>query len=131
MKRVVFLIVVLMMFASSALADPITIDLDTMTLEEIEELIDLATEKKNDLEEFTVDHDEEYKKTKQYIWDFLEEKGYKGQTIIGTPNIGRYEDLDTTDNSEPWYAYVKFKGEWTEFIVLVENGEVTFIRPNK
>lgn len=82
-------------------------------------------------EYFTVEHDEEYNKTKMHIWNFLEEKGYKVQTIIGTPNIGRYEDLDTTDNTVPWYAYVQFKGEWTEFIVLVEDGEVVFIRPNK
>lgn len=89
------------------------------------------TEKTEEPEGFTVEHDEQYEATKLHIWNFLEEKGYKVQTIIGTPNIGRYEDLDTTDNSVPWYAYVQFKGEWTEFIVLVEDGEVVFIRPNK
>lgn len=80
---------------------------------------------------FTVEHDEQYEATKKHIWDFLEEKGYKVQTIIGTPNIGRYEDNDPTDNMEPWYAFVDFKGEWTEFLVMLYDGEVSMIRPNK
>lgn len=82
-------------------------------------------------DDFTVEHDEEYEKTKHYIWDFLEEKGYKVQTIIGTPNIGRYEDTDPDDGMEPWYAYVQFNGEWTEFVVMLYEGEVSMLRPNK
>lgn len=89
------------------------------------------TAKTEEPEGFTVEHDEQYEATKKYIWDFLEEKGYKVQTIIGTPNIGRYEDTDPDDGMEPWYAYVQFNGEWTEFVVMLYEGEVAMLRPNK
>lgn len=80
---------------------------------------------------FTVEHDEEYYETQNYIYKFLTEKGYEVQTIIGVPNVGRYEDDTPDDLTVPWYAYVKHKGEWAEFIVLLFNGEVSSIRPNK
>ena len=80
---------------------------------------------------FAVEHDEEYYATQDYIYKSLTEKGYEVQVIIGVPNIGRIEDNDPDDLTVPWYAYVKHKGEWVEFIVLLFNGEVSFIRPNK
>lgn len=80
---------------------------------------------------FTVEHDEEYYATQDYIYKFLTEKGYEVQTIIGVPNIGRYSDDTPDDLTVPWYAIVKHKGEWTEFVVLLFNGEVSAIRPNK
>ena len=80
---------------------------------------------------FTVEHDEAYYATQDYIYNFLTEKGYEVQTIIGIPNIGRYEDTDTSDNYVNWYAYVMHKGKWTEFVVLLFNGEVSYIRPNE
>lgn len=89
------------------------------------------SEKTEETQGFTVEHDEQYEATKKNIWDFLEEKGYKVQTIIGTPNIGRYEDDDPSDSFEPWYAFVEFNGEWTEFLVMLYDGEVSMIRPNK
>lgn len=78
---------------------------------------------------FTVEHDEEYYATQEYIYKFLTEKGYEVQTIIGVPNIGRIEDNDPDDLTVPWYAYVMHKGKWTQFNVLLFNGEVSFIRP--
>lgn len=80
---------------------------------------------------FTVEHDAEYQATQGYIYKFLTEKGYEVQTIIGVPNIGRYEDADPDDLSVPWYAYVKHNGDWTEFVVTLYGGEVSSIRPNK
>lgn len=80
---------------------------------------------------FTVEHDEEYYATQEYIYNFLTEKGYEVQTILTVPNIGRYEDNDPDDLTVGWYAYVMHNGKWTEFTVLLFNGEVSFIRPNK
>lgn len=80
---------------------------------------------------FTVEHDEEYYATQDYIHKFLTEKGYEVQTVLGVPNIGRFQDDDPDDLTVGWYAYVKHKGEWTEFVVLLYNGEVSAIRPNK
>ena len=79
---------------------------------------------------FTVEHDEEYYATREYIYKFLTEKGYEVQTILTVPNIGRYEDANTDDSYVNWYAYVMHKGEWAEFVVVLFNGEVSFIRPN-
>jgi hypothetical protein len=80
---------------------------------------------------FTVEHDEEYYATQEYIYKFLRDKGYEVRTIIGVPDIGRLEGDDTDDMTVPWYAYVMYKGEWTQFNVLLFNGEVSFIRPVK
>lgn len=80
---------------------------------------------------FTVEHDEEYYATQDYIYKFLTEKGYEVQTIIGVPNIGRYEDAVPTDAYVNWYAYIKRNGKWQEFVVVLFNGEVSAIRPIK
>lgn len=80
---------------------------------------------------FTVEHDEEYYATQDYIHKFLIDKGYEVQTIIGVPNIGRYEDDVPTDAYVNWYAYVKRNGKWQEFVVVLFNGEVSAIRPIK
>ena len=82
-------------------------------------------------ETFTVVHDEEYLATRQYIWGFLKEKGYEVQTILGVPNIGRYEDENPDDLYVGWYAFMKHKGEWQEFVVLLFAGEVVSAIPNK
>ncbi len=79
---------------------------------------------------FTVEHDEEYEATREYIYNFLTEKGYEVQTILTVPNIGRYADDNPDDLTVGWYAYVMHKGKWTEFVVLLFNGEVSYIRPN-
>jgi hypothetical protein len=80
---------------------------------------------------FTVEHDDEYYATQDYIHQFLIDKGYEVQTIIGVPNIGRYEDDVPTDAYVNWYAYVKRNGKWQEFVVVLFNGEVSAIRPIK
>lgn len=80
---------------------------------------------------FTVEHDEAYYATQKYIWDFLEDKGYEVQTIVGTPNIGRYEDDDPDDMTEGWYAFVRRDGEWKEFVVMLFAGEVSSILPKQ
>ena len=80
---------------------------------------------------FTVEHDEEYYATQDYIYKFLTDKGYEVDTFLTVPNIGRIEDDDPDDLTVPWYAIVKHNGEWTQFTVLLFNGEVTFIRPTK
>ena len=82
-------------------------------------------------EAFTVEHDDEYYKTQEYIYKFLTEKGYEVQTIIGVPNIGRYEDADPNDNYVGWYAFIKRNGEWEEFVVLLYHGEVTSMMPKQ
>lgn len=80
---------------------------------------------------FTVEHDAEYNATQEYIYKFLTEKGYEVQTIVGVPNIGRYEDTVPTDAYVNWYAYIKRNGKWQEFVVVLFNGEVSAIRPIK
>lgn len=80
---------------------------------------------------FTVEHDEEYYATQEYIYKFLTEKGYEVQVIIGVPNIGRYEDTNPDDSYVNWYAYIKHNGKWQEFVVVLFNGEVSAIRPVK
>jgi len=80
---------------------------------------------------FTVEHDEEYYATQEYIYKFLTEKGYEVQVIIGVPNIGRYEDTNPDDSYVNWYAYIKRNGKWQEFVVVLFNGEVSAIRPVK
>lgn len=80
--------------------------------------------------EFIVEHDQEYLDTRNYIWEFLIDKGYDVQTIIGVPNIGR-TDADLGENYEGWYAFVKYNDEWTEFSVVLYNGEVAAIQPQK
>lgn len=80
---------------------------------------------------FTVEHDEEYHTTQEYIYQFLTKKGYEVQTIIGVPNIGRYEDTVPTDAYVNWYAYIKSNGKWQEYVVVLFNGEVSAIRPIK
>ena len=82
-------------------------------------------------EGFTVEHNDAYYETQQYIWDFLTEKGYEVQTILGTPNIGRYEDDDLTDSTVGWYAFLKHNGEWKEFVVVLRYGEVSGVIPQK
>lgn len=78
---------------------------------------------------FIVEHDEEYYATQDYIHKFLTEKGYEVRTFIGVPDIGRIEDSDPDDKTVPWYAFVMHKGKWTQFNILLFNGEVSFIRP--
>ena len=90
-----------------------------------------ANEPAEEDEPFTVEHDEEYIAQREYIWKFLLDKGYEVQTVIGVPNIGRYEDDDPADLSVGWYAYLKHKGEWTEFVVMLFNGEVASVLPNR
>lgn len=90
-----------------------------------------TTQPTNDENAFTVEHNEEYYATQDYIYKFLTGKGYEVQVITGVPNIGRYEDDDLTDSYVGWYAYVKHNGDWQEFVVLLRNGEVSAIRPNK
>ena len=80
---------------------------------------------------FTVEHDEEYYATQDYIHKFLIDKGYEVRTFIGVPDIGRIEDDTPDDLTVPWYAFVKHNGEWTQFTILLFNGEVSFIRPVK
>ena len=82
-------------------------------------------------EAFTVEHDEAYDKTQEYIYKFLTEKGFEVQTIVGVPNIGRYEDSDPDDNSVGWYAYIKHNGKWKEFVVMLYNGEVSTVLPKQ
>ena len=95
----------------------------------------MATEAKQEAtptaKAFTVEHDDEYYTTQEYIYKFLAEKGFEVQTIVGVPNIGRFEDTDPKDNSVGWYAYIKHNGEWTEFVVMLYNGEVSSVLPNK
>ena len=53
MKRFVFLFLTLMAFSSASLADPMTIDLDTMLPSEIDALIEMAKEEKKDATNFS------------------------------------------------------------------------------
>lgn len=92
-------------------------------------LFSIAFAEENEI--FTVEHDEEYIATRQYIWDFLKEKGYEVQTLLGVPNIGRYEDENPDDMYVGWYAIMKHNGEWKEFVVLLFAGEVVSAIPNK
>lgn len=80
--------------------------------------------------EFTVEHDEEYLATREKIWNFLLDKDYEVQTIVGVPNIGK-TDADLGEGYEGWYAFVKFEEEWTEFSIVLFDGEVTAIKPVK
>lgn len=80
--------------------------------------------------EFTVEHDQKYLDTQNYIWEFLIDKGYEVQTVVGVPNIGR-TDADLGEGYEGWYAYIKYNGEWKEFSVVLFNGEVSAIQPVK
>ena len=80
--------------------------------------------------EFTVEHDQKYLDTQNYIWEFLIDKGYEVQTIAGVPNIGK-TDADLGEAYEGWYAFVKRDGEWKEFSVVLFNGEVSAIQPVK
>ena len=80
--------------------------------------------------EFTVEHDQKYLDTQNYIWEFLIDKGYEVQTIVGVPNIGK-TDADLGENYEGWYAYIEHNGEWKEFSIVLFNGEVAAIQPVK
>jgi hypothetical protein len=80
--------------------------------------------------EFIVEHDQKYLDTQNYIWEFLIDKGYEVQTIVGVPNIGK-TDADLGEAYEGWYAFVKRDGEWKEFSVVLFNGEVSAIQPVK
>lgn len=80
---------------------------------------------------FVVEHDAEYYATQEYIHKFLQEKGYEVQTIVGVPNIGRYEDAVPTDAYVNWYAYINRNGKLQEFVIVLFNGEVSAIRPIK
>lgn len=82
----------------------------------------------NSTDGFEVEHDEEYLETRQMIWDFLIEKGYDVETIVGVPNIGK-TDADLGENYEGWYAYIEKDGEYKEFSVVLFNGEVSAIQP--
>ena len=78
--------------------------------------------------EFIVEHDQKYLDTQNYIWEFLIDKGYEVQTIVGVPNIGK-TDADLGEGYEGWYAFVKQDGELKEFSVVLFYGEVSAIQP--
>lgn len=136
MKRILSLVLILVSFVSVASAGS-AFDLENMSSDELRllknaintELVKRGEDTYGD--EFTVDHNDEYYETQQYIWDFLTKKGYEVQTIFGTPNIGRYEDLDPNDSFVSWYAFVNRSGEWKEFVVTLFSNEVSGIMPKK
>ena len=80
--------------------------------------------------EFTVEHDAEYLATREKIWKFLLDKGYEVETVVGVPNIGK-TDAELDEGYEGWYAFIEQNGEWTEFSVVLFNGEVTGVQPVK
>ena len=49
---------------------------------------------------------------------------------MGVPNIGK-TDAELDEGYEGWYAFIEQNGEWTEFSVVLFNGEVTRIQPVK
>ena len=85
---------------------------------------------KSNSEEFTVEHDAEYFATREKIWKFLLDKGYEVETVEGVPNIGK-TDAELDEGYEGWYAFIEQNGEWTEFSVVLFNGEVTGVQPVK
>lgn len=140
MKKIVALLIVLFALCSVANAETaaeIVLELENMAIDDLHflkrainaELIKRSETK--DGEEFIVEHNEAYCETRQYIWDFLKEKGYEVQTILGVPNIGRYEDENPDDLYVGWYAFINHNGEWREYVVLLFAGEVVSAMPNK
>lgn len=101
---------------------------DTQTNSNLEESTEEDKPKNN--EEFTVEHDEKYLATREMIWEFLLDKGYKVETVAGVPNIGK-TDAKLNEGYEGWYAFIEQNGEWTEFSVILFNGEVAGIQPAK
>lgn len=80
---------------------------------------------------FTVEYDEAYLSTRQYIWDFLKQKGFTILTVDGIPQIGRIEDANPDDRYVPWYVFAWRDGKWQEYNVLLFDGEVISAIPNK
>lgn len=74
-----------------------------------------------------IEPESEYDETRNYIWEFLLAKGYKVDTVLGVPNIGKKE-IDLGKGYEGWYAIMK---DGKEYSVILYNGEVTGIQPVK
>ena len=79
-------------------------------------------------EQFTVERDEVYLSTREKIWEFLLDKGYEVETTMGVPNIGK-TDAKLDEGYEGWYAFIEQNGEWTEFNIVLFNGDVAGIQP--
>jgi hypothetical protein len=131
--RVITISLALLLFTLPVIAET-TLDLESMTDEELISLRDRIDEELSKREEaaiFTVEHDEEYLATRKYIAEFLQNKGYVIETSLGVPNMGLIEDNDPSDHYTGWYAYIMRNGNWVEHTVLLFDGEVVSCIPSK
>lgn len=86
-----------------------------------------------DTESSTEPESSEQTKTKQdietrnYIWNFLLDKGYKVDTTLGVPNIGKKE-INLGEGYEGWYAIMK---DGKEYSIILYKGEIMGIQPVK
>lgn len=128
----IFLLIVAILFAAIIIIALITGDSENAGTPTTTPTIETTATNEPEQEEteFTVEHDQKYLDTQNYIWEFLIDKGYEVQTIVGVPNIGK-TNADLGENYEGWYAYIKRNGEWKEFSVVLFNGEVSGIQPVK
>lgn len=102
----------------------------TLGLQTSLKLDDSEDERYTSKEEFTIVRDKEYFATRESIWKFLLDKGYKVETNLGEPNI-RKLDANIDEGYECWYAFIEQNGESKEFIVVLFNGKVAGIQPVK